>query len=686
MSRVRVVGALLLSMSVAGLMGCPREPVEITDGAGAQTQVLQVDFDQERVFESSVLSFVLRGTERQVAAKVTVTLEGSLDDGQQFSWSYEGQEAEPTQQDLPADQPGALVGGVTRVGGDTGDLVLNIPVKDGLWGVVSASPTRTFTGAITIEIVDFFGDVAARGVLDGRQLVFTNQVEPRIDEVPSGGRVYPAEKLAVTGANFLRPEEGSTIAHIDLGELVYPDGTKRALDGMRVPALWDGSRERAKIFVDPNVFGVREAEFVGDITFINSMSNGREVQGNQQLGLMFSINKPFISTLACQEQDPCPGGSRGQFIDIQGRGLVEGAGEVTMTFLFEGTFDPDKAGAPTVDLIGATAFERAPERYIDDQKVQTSIWYQIERDGGFPFLTGLGATPGVFSGTITPKLRGPGGEQDGEPWQGEFRIFPTRQVVYLKYLPRFSQALDKYGLRNVENEVRAKVIEVAQAPYRDFNVVFVDKPPVDFADFATIELSGPDPYNRNAFGYDNSFNGVAKDTDNNFLADYIGGYNQGSAEEFDNPFGGIYIESFDYFSYEISASENGGSPNADASKDFDRIMRPFMPELGGSAVRGTEWPDGERSDQIREAIDMVGNVVGNTVAHEVGHSMGMAFEATDRIRPGMNFHNKNPEDGALMNSGSSRSFDERANLNGALPAVFNSTNSRYLGEILPGGQ
>ena len=77
-----------------------------------------------------------------------------------------------------------------------------------------------------------------------------------------------------------------------------------------------------------------------------------------------------------------------------------------------------------------------------------------------------------------------------------------------------------------------------------------------------------------------------------------------------------------------------------------------------------------------------GSVIGNTCTHEVGHSLGLAFFPQDLIRPGEAFHNKIPGDLYIMDSGSERPFEERAEL-GIGPAVFNDRNMDYLLDILP---
>ncbi|MDX1745676.1 MAG: hypothetical protein R3324_07040, partial [Halobacteriales archaeon] len=305
------------------------------------------------------------------------------------------------------------------------------------------------------------------------------------------------------------------------------------------------------------------------------------------------------------------------------------------------------------------------------------VWYEITEENT---LEGLGAQPGVFEGTITPTFQDRYGEYLGVEYQGEFRINPTKQMVYVKYLPGFSKGLEKYGLSNVELDIRRRILEVTNRDYADMNVEFVDSPPTEFLDYATIEIGGPDPTGGGKFGYDNTCNVQSqkcKDTKNLFLGDYLGGINVNSQDEFNTPFGGVFIESFDFFSPTLNED------NADASPEFDRILSPFMPALGGTPVRGTEFPGGERDEQIREAVHMVGSVIGNTCTHEIGHSLGLSFFPRDLISPGEAFHNKIPCTDCIMDPGSERPFEERGEIAGQGPAVFNDRNREYLLDILP---
>ena len=67
---------------------------------------------------------------------------------------------------------------------------------------------------------------------------------------------------------------------------------------------------------------------------------------------------------------------------------------------------------------------------------------------------------------------------------------------------------------------------------------------------------------------------------------------------------------------------------------------------------------------------------GNTVVHEIGHSLGLSNIDGE-------FHNIGDNAGWLMDSGTYRPFNERAEIDGAAPAVFSPNNRSYLERILP---
>lgn len=644
-----VVSALLVAVIS---VGCSADDASPTPAVEQERPVREVvaDSDLRVVVPVSVMRFRLHHTDRMVADAARVTFRG------QHSARGAWQAGYP-----------ALLGRTS----DVGDIVVQLPVSQGVWQDVmgdAAQPEARFDGEIEVELRDELG-VSVRARLQDVRLDFVPRLQPAATSFEVGA-VYVGEQILVEGGGFLRPEEGQSLLVVEEGALHLPDGSQRDLSGERVALGWSGQREQAYFHVDPGVFGVRAAQFSGRGRLENHPRDSQDVwQGQGALALSGELQAAYLAELSPRA------GSRGQKIQISGRGLIpmNSAQKYGMLLRYAGRFVPDDPALPTMEFQADTAQIRPPDHVLSEQLAEQNVWYEIEAGRT---LSGLGATPGVFTGSIVPIFFDRYGEHEGIGWQGDFRVLPTRQVVYLKYLPSFSTGLDKYGLRNVELEIRKRILEVARRDYLGINVDFREELPADFIDFTTVEMGGPDPSGYQSFGYDNSYNDVAKDTGNLYLADYLGGVNAQSGQQFNNPYGGIFLESFSFFSAELNPD------NPYASGEFDRIMRPFMPALGGRAVSGTEWPQGARSAEIAQAIHMVGSVLGNTLSHELGHALGLTFVPEDEVEPTDIYHNL--EYGPyIMDPGSERPFEERAEINGQGPAVFSPQNRAYLQKYLP---
>ncbi|TXC67616.1 hypothetical protein FRC91_20205 [Bradymonadales bacterium TMQ1] len=602
------------------------------------------ELEQRLVVPTSQLKLELIGSERIVADQARVTLRGEIEGGERFEVSLS---AEPQRR------------------GDVGAVYVIIDAQQWLWPRAPEAPEWFALMSVEVSLRDEVGEVA-RGEFAGARMRFVRSPGPQLS-VDGEAPTFVNGSLRLEGHGVLRPEEGQTWAVIEQGFVEATPGGRRDLVGERLPVRWSGSRERAELRLEPAIFGVHPGAYEVRVRLENELrGEAGTTRGQSELEFGGALQPTLLASL-----EPVAA-SRGQIVTMRGRGLL-GAGQgYGMILRYEGIFEPAAPGAPQMSFEGSRALERAVDEVRSDELLRQEVWYSVEGRT----LEGLGATPGVFEGSITPIVFDSAGESVGVGWQGRFEVLPTRQVVWLKYLPAFSRALDTFGLGNVEREIRDRILEVARRDFAGVNIVFVEDEPEDFSDYAVVEMGGPDPSGNRAFGYDNTFNDQAKDTGNLYLNDYLGGINRQSGESFNVLFGGVFVESFTYFSPTLTPG------NRDASEHFDRVFGPFMPGLGGEAVRGSEVGRGPRLVQIEEAVRVAGNVIGNTMVHEIGHSLGLTHLPGDWEAPGTIFHNAEPG-GFIMDAGSERSFEQRAELDGEGPAVFNPQNSAYLREILP---
>src|SRR5690606_230890 len=116
--------------------------------------------------------------------------------------------------------------------------------------------------------------------------------------------------------------------------------------------------------------------------------------------------------------------------------------------------------------------------------------------------------------------------------------------------------------------------------------------------------------------------------------------------------------------------------------EFDVVMSPFMPALGGEAATPTD-ADGPRASTLDAAIRLVANLTWHTASHELGHALGLAYFPSTMENHEQRFHNEPAGPRWIMDAGVDRPFTERAELNGDGPAQFSEPNLRYLKRILP---
>ncbi len=631
--------AALITAVTLGLWSCSSEEEELQF-----ERALFLEVDQEVVVPTSVVRVVLGGTDRMEENRATIAFDGEV-----------GERSTKVEFEVDAVRDG-----------EVGDLYVDLPATDLLWPQLEPNHGEWFRGSLEVSLSDDIGR-AMRGHLENFSLRFLVEMRPDL-ELDAPSQIFANATIEVEGSGILRPEEGETVAVVEGGQLSADAGHVVDFSGQILPVDWVGRRDRGALRFDPAIIGVHPGALEATVRFENRFSDGTVLEASSgEFGIDSRMDVTFIATMSPQSA------SRGQLVYLEGRGFVPGGGQAYgMVLRFEGTFTPADTSLPAQDFQGSAALERTPFEVRSDELIAQEVWYSVEGRS----LEGLGATPGRFEGSITPMVYDAHGEVYGVAWEGQFDVLPTKQVVYLKYLPAFSVALDRYGLANVERQIRDRILEVVNRDYSGVNVEFVEEPPEDFVAYATVELGGPDPTGGSSFGFDNTYHDQPKDTGNLYIDDYLGGINHQTGEAFNNPYGGVFVESFANFSPTLHPEMGHASDN------FDRLFGPFMPELGGDRVRATEWPNGERADEIAEAIQAFGSVVANTVSHEMGHALGMAHFPNDWESPGHRFHNLDAE-GCIMDAGVDRSFEQRAEIEGYGPAEFSPRNQQYLEQILP---
>lgn len=526
---------------------------------------------------------------------------------------------------------------------------LTLPV-DGAFTAALGAPEGTFSGTVTLSVV-------RDGVRleHGRSVVFAvvRALTPVLRAVDPTA-VALMETVALDGDGFLLGGEGTTEVLL-AGTFTPSGGAERALPSRTLPVAVEG-RTRLTFVWSPDLVGLAPGTARLHLEVVNRHAGpGGDVSG-AGLTETVTVVAPSVASVSPTAA------SRGQRLEILGRGFlpaVPEAGQLTGLSLV-GTFT--EIGGDTLRFTEASPLEVFPD-YDAPGRLVFVVRPEQKSDGT---LTGLGSAAGVFDGQVRVDLRRGTGTYLGPPWTGRLEILPTRQVVFLKILPGFGDALRRFGLYNVDRELRDRILEVCRRDYEDFNVEFRETRPTDFADYSVIELMGVDPNGAGLFGLDNT---EGKDEGNLRLDDVVGGRNAESEEQGYYAFGGVFLESFLAFSPSLPEHAPIASPA------FDAIFSPFVPELGGTEVAAGEYPGGSRDAKVAEAIRVLGNLVGNTVVHEIGHSLGLA------AIPG-SYHHDGSTPGLMMNPGSARPFEERAEIDHA-PAVWGEVDRAYLEQVLP---
>ncbi len=476
----------------------------------------------------------------------------------------------------------------------------------------------------------------AECALKGR---WVKELKPSILSVDN--EIYPATAISLRGEKFLNPDEGHLSFELKGQFQSQATGAIEEISGTQIPGE-QTNREQAKLILNPQVMGIQPGRFKGQLRAVN------EGSGWSQAGDWFDVD---WTLKAPQIEYYTESASRGQKILISGAGFLGGDWGGVTTVTLKGEFQ----GKDKRQLIEK---ELSPD-WLNGQLLQTEMEVEFDDDCQ---SDDLGAQAGWVSGTLLPSIEWNGQQVKGEAVSLEFEVLPPKQVIWLRFLPAFTDSLRIFGLRNFSLEIKNRIAEVVNRDYEGINLEIRLTEPEDFARYAIVEIGGPDPNAQNYFGLDST---PGFDDCNARLDDHLAGANWDGGG-----YGGIFVESFLQLSPKYAIAETPLT-----HPKFDEIFDIFMQQPAE-----TDELNGPRKDELELAIRVLGNLVGNTVTHEVGHTLGLTRE------PGCGLYHNAPGDFQIMDCGVDRPFLERAELVEGFegrPAVWLPENREYLEMILP---
>ena len=596
-------------------------PKELAPPAQATLQILSVDAP-EPVLEGSRLRIMARGLSASASALLQV-----------------GTEAQPTlgllsgEPDL--EEPGRydfeLSRDVVRALGD-GEHALRL--------VLTSGTERSLPFVMPLEVA------AALPV--------------GFDEITEGA-VYREALLIVRGRGFLGEGEGEVVAR------VHGNFTAEAQETVAVtaelPLAPTEDRERTTMRLTTALGGPGPGRFEGTVQLVSTLRSGEQSTSGVQ-NVSWEVRPPEVFALPASV-------ALGEVSVVTGAGFLGApgvSGEATI-LRFEGTLDADgEARAVTgLELV-------AP--FVSGQEVQLTIDFEA-REGQL-VSSAFGVPRGLFKGQIQPVTLSGVEVVEGPPLDVELRLSGPRQVVMVRFLPGFNDSLQAFGLALARDVLVDRVLARLSQIYSDYRVSFVlEGAPVDALPeaVATLDIGGPDPNGLGAFGYDNT---PGKDVGNLRLNDQIGGKNAITRQDGSPGYGGVFVESFLWWSShpELPGERPDNAPPPDEL--FDAVFDPVR----ASPVSLTEaTSDGSdpRGLAVGRAIRALSSLIGETAAHELGHSLGLA----DPYGNKSTFHNPMPGEGCLMDSGVARPLGERMAEPGYAQTRFCGDAPGYLSDILP---
>lgn len=484
--------------------------------------------------------------------------------------------------------------------------------------------------------------------------------------------VHRYDGWIVRGDGVLQPDEGQNF--LDFSGTYTPKGGESAALTTTLEAAPAElfSRDRALAVLDTSFGGLTEGTFEGEVVLRTRNAAGEE-QSSGSLPVLLNFVRPEIYAVSPVSMQ------LGQIVEIRGAGFVsgegsgsgEGQGELT-TFRLQGLYtdEADESGESSSAKVDVTLVPT--EAFGDVARFVLRADVVDDRLGTALF----GRRGGVFDGEITAVTSDATHELASDPAATAWQIRTRGQVVHVRFLPGFDDSVPLFGLGGLEPEVKKAVRDAIEELYEPYRLdVRLDAPEdIDVNHYSVVEIGGADPNGIGLFGFDNS---PGKDINNLRLFDAVGGANAETQADGFPGYGGVFIEAFLYFS--AHPPLEGPRPLTAPPPEplFDLVFDPVRDQPGTLAeFQGVG--ERERVEAVQRAVRTLGRIVGETTAHEIGHSLGLA----DPYGPENTFHNPTDGPGCLMDEGSHRPFDERAQGQGAAEVGLCYGHPAYLLHIL----
>jgi hypothetical protein len=425
--------------------------------------------------------------------------------------------------------------GQREVAGELSELDIELPttfVDDRTMEIAIDPQAFDELGGDGAEL-DALADVRVTSKVDGLdyrttttelQLALRGSLSPRIDAFPSSGVIFPNEPLEITGSGLLLRGEGETVAVVEGCFATGGVDPCTAVGPVEVPVTATDPFDRTKgLFAfAPQIAGIEPGRFEGTVMLRNRHLDGTQ-ESSPPVACTYDIQAPIIYGASTDTA------SLGQYVVITGGGFVGGGNGDTL-LSFAGTFVSDNTGdSIEIDEV------LLPE-FVDGHTIR----YVVNESDGLGQAIDLRYDSGTFTGTLTPRIAWQESEVVGDTSPIVFRLTTVRQIVYVHFLPSYVESLRAFGLRAVDQRIRERVIDVIERDFVTLGLEVRTEPPEDFALYAQVDITGPDPNGLGLLGYDNT-NG--KDTENQRLYDRIGGANALTQQDGYPGYGGVFIES-----------------------------------------------------------------------------------------------------------------------------------------------